>query len=113
MTPRPANTVTPQALEIMFSLAEGEKHGYALIQHIEERTGGEVRLTASTLYGAIKRMLDAGWIRERDSGEGADARRRTYALSAAGQRVLREEARRIADWAAHAQRLKLLEERGR
>ena len=112
MTPRPANTVTPQALEIMLSLAEGEMHGYALIQHIEVRTKGAVRLTASTLYGAIKRMQDAGWILERSAAEGVDARRRTYALSAAGQRVLREELRRIAGWAAHAQRLKLLEERG-
>ena len=112
MTPRPANTVTPQALEIMFSLAEGEMHGYALIHHIEARTGGAVKLTASTLYGAIKRMLDAGWITEREtSGEG-DARRRTYALSAAGERVLRDEARRVTGWAAQAQRLKLLEERG-
>jgi DNA-binding PadR family transcriptional regulator len=111
MTPRPANTVTPQALEIMLSLAEGELHGYALIQHIEERTGGAVRLTASTLYGAIKRMLDAGWIRER-AGSAEDVRRRTYVLSAAGQRVLRQELRRIAGWAAEAQRLKLLEESG-
>lgn len=79
---------------ILLSLADGELHGYAIIQATGQRTAGEVRLTASTLYGAVARMLDAGLIDEQEPGAGQE-RRRTYRLTRAGRALLRAEAERL------------------
>ena len=66
--------------QILVSLADRDLHGYAIIQDVSTRTEGEVQLTASTLYAAIKRMLDAGMVEEvnepRRGPDGDDARRR-------------------------------------
>ncbi len=75
----------------------GDRHGYAILRDIEERTGGEIRLTASTLYAAIKRMLDAGLIAEVDAPEETGgAPRRCYRIRKAGRDVARAEAERLA-----------------
>ncbi len=90
------------AFHILLSLVGQDLHGYAIIKDIETRTEGEVRLTASTLYGAIARMLDAGLLEERDA-DGESPRRRTYRLTRAGRRLLEREAERLAraaEWAA-------------
>ena len=112
MTPRPAHTVTPPILQILMSLAGADRHGYALMQEIEERTGGEVRLTASTLYGAIKRMLDAGWIREIEDAS-ADPRRRTYRITDVGRGALQQEAARVEQLARQMRGLDLFGVEGR
>ena len=90
----PAPLSTP-VFQILLSLVDGERHGYAMIQDIAARTGGEVRLTASTLYAAVKRLLDAGWIDEVAEAERPrddDARRRYYRLTPVGRRKARAEA---------------------
>jgi DNA-binding PadR family transcriptional regulator len=87
---------------ILLSLVDDDRHGYAIIKDIEARTGGEVRLTASTLYGAVARLLDARLIEERDPEAGHE-RRRPYRLTRAGRRLLEAEAARLAratGWAA-------------
>ena len=68
-----------------------------MIVEIEKRSDGELRLTASTLYAALKRMLDSGWIAEvkRRAGDAGDDRRRTYRLTPTGREVLQREARRL------------------
>ena len=65
-TPDPANPLplTPAVFEILLSLAGGERHGYAILRDVEERTGGGVTLHAGTLYRALGRMVDDGWIEE-------------------------------------------------
>lgn len=59
MSDRP---LSPQVFQILLSLAGQDLHGYAIIQDIADRTDGRLRLTASTLYAALKRLLDEGLI---------------------------------------------------
>ena len=55
-------------MHIVVALADGEKHGYAIMKEIETRTDGRVRLSTGTLYGIIKRQLEYGWIRQSAAG---------------------------------------------
>jgi DNA-binding PadR family transcriptional regulator len=108
--PAPAPLSAP-VFQILLSLADEELHGYAIIQDVAARTGGEVRLTASTLYAAVKRLLDSGWIEElaeRPSVERDDARRRYYRLTPRGLDAARSEARRVERLAAMARAKRLL-----
>src|SRR5687767_11620269 len=84
--------------QILLSLADCDLHGYAIIQDIRDRTEGEVELTASTLYAAIKRLLDAGLIDELDTRPTSaqdDPRRRYYRITSAGLDVARLEIARL------------------
>jgi DNA-binding PadR family transcriptional regulator len=83
---------------ILLALADEDRHGYAIIQHIERRTGGEVKLGAGTLYRSIHRMLEQGLIEEkrtRPARELDDERRRYYRITKFGAEVARAEARRL------------------
>ncbi len=85
---------------ILLSLAGGEQHGYGIMQEVLERTGGKVRLWPATLYGSIKRLMEAGLIEEssdRPAAEFDDARRRYYRLSRMGRRVLDAESQRLQE----------------
>jgi DNA-binding PadR family transcriptional regulator len=109
--PRPAASVTPAIFQILLALADGERHGYGIMQEIEARTLGGVRLGPGTLYGAIKRMLADGLIEE--SGERPDPalddeRRRYYRLTVAGQRAAAVEAQRLEKLVEHARAKRLL-----
>ena len=108
---RAAGPLSPQVFHILLSLADDDLHGYAIIQDVAVRTDGEVRLTASTLYAAVKRLLESGWIEERTSrpaGAADDPRRRYYRLTKAGREVARAEARRLDQLAAMARAKRLL-----
>jgi DNA-binding PadR family transcriptional regulator len=91
----------PEAtLHILMSLAEEDRHGYAVIQDVAARTRGEVRLGAGTLYRSIQRMLEQGLIeetQERPAPEQDDERRRYYRITPLGTAVARAEARRLAE----------------
>ena len=90
--------LTVPVYQILLTLSDRCLHGYAIIQDVRERTGGEVDLTASTLYAAVRRMLEAGLIAEIENppeAAGDDARRRTYRIEAAGRELLRLEALRL------------------
>jgi DNA-binding PadR family transcriptional regulator len=94
---------------ILLSLVDGDLHGYAIIQDIAARTQGEVRLTASTLYAAIKRLLDARLIQEIETpADSGGAPRRCYRLTRDGRRTVREEAERLARAVAMARDKRLL-----
>ena len=83
---------------ILLALAEEDRHGYAIIQEVALRTGGELRLSAGTLYRSIQRMLEQGLIvetRERPAPELDDERRRYYRIAPFGTAVARAEARRL------------------
>jgi DNA-binding PadR family transcriptional regulator len=92
--------LTPVVLHVLVALASGNLHGYAISQDVEQQTGGAVRLGPGTLYGSLQRLVTAGLIREvvaPADAEGAHAeRRRYYAITAAGRRVLRADAERLA-----------------
>jgi len=95
--------LTPALFHVLLSLADGEKHGYAILKEVEERTNGEVRLSTGTLYGIVKRLLADGMIRE--SAAGSDDRRRAYRLTAFGRKVALAETDRLRDVLAHARKL--------
>ena len=88
-----------QWFHILLSLAGGEKHGYGIMQDILNRTAGKVRLWPATLYGSIKRLMDAELIEESDERPAPkdDARRRYYRLTMLGQRVLDAECERLQE----------------
>ena len=85
---------------IMLSLAGGEQHGYGIMQDVLNRTTGKVRLWPATLYGSIKRLIEAELIEESDerpAPELDDARRRYYRLTPLGRRVLDAECERLQE----------------
>lgn len=102
MRKRPEEARKPLSLpvlHILLSLADGARHGYAIKQDIEQRTGGAIRLGPGTLYEAIQRLLEGGLIEEGESDEepanAQVAQRRYYALTSRGWDVLREELRQL------------------
>jgi DNA-binding PadR family transcriptional regulator len=91
--------LTPAVFNILLALADGEKHGYAIMLEVENNTEGVVKMGPGTLYGSIKRMLVNGLIEESDERPDEaidDQRRRYYRLSGLGERVLLAEAERLA-----------------
>ena len=90
--------LTVPVFQILLSLSDRDLHGYAIIQDIRERTAREVELTASTLYAAIKRLLDGRLIEELDTRPGPeddDPRRRYYRITPLGTDVARLETARL------------------
>ena len=88
----------PATFHILLALADEDRHGYAIIQDVEARTDGELRLSAGTLYRSIQRMLEDGLIVETDerpSPEDDDERRRYYRITPLGTSVAKAEARRL------------------
>jgi len=99
--------LTPAVFHILLALADGEKHGYAIMQEIEGATEGRVQMGPGTLYGSIKRMLAAGLIEESDDRPDPtldDERRRYYRQSGLGRKVLRKETERMAELMSMARR---------
>jgi DNA-binding PadR family transcriptional regulator len=95
LLPLPAAT-----FHILLSLGDHDQHGYAIIQDVSARTGGNLKLSAGTLYRTIQRMLEQGLIvekRERPDPEEDDERRRYYQITPLGEAVARAEARRLSD----------------
>jgi DNA-binding PadR family transcriptional regulator len=82
---------------ILLSMAASPRHGYAIMKDIEMLSEGRVKLSTGTLYGAIKRLLDRGWIRRVDrSVVGENTRiRKEYDLTALGRRTLEAEIERL------------------
>jgi DNA-binding PadR family transcriptional regulator len=101
-----ATPLTPALFHVMLSLADGQKHGYAILKEVAERTGGSVALSTGTLYGIIKRLLADGWITQ--SALGTTERRQAYRLTPRGRKIALEEAERLRAIVLSAQAKKLL-----
>ena len=89
-----SNPPSPAVFHILLALADGELHGYAIMQEVERSTDGAVRMGPGTLYGALKKLLRDGWIEEtaeRPDPNLDDKRRRYYSLTAMGARILNSE----------------------
>jgi DNA-binding PadR family transcriptional regulator len=106
MPPRPGKTAAPESFlplhrdtfHILVSLADRDRHGYAVMQDVLDRTGGALRLSPSSLYSAIRRLLENDLIEElaeRPDPEHDDERRRYYRLTKLGRAVATAEARRL------------------
>ncbi len=90
--------LAPAAFHILVALADDDRHGYAIIQEVAARTGGEVTLSAGTLYRTIQRLLEQGLILETDerpAPELDDQRRRYYRITPRGRGAAGAEARRL------------------
>jgi DNA-binding PadR family transcriptional regulator len=99
---------------ILVALADHDRHGYSIMQDIAARTGGQLRLSPSTLYTAIRRLLDDGFIEELDERpdpEHDDERRRYYRLTPFGRKVALCEARRLEKLLADARAAGLVPKR--
>lgn len=107
--------LTPFAFQVLLALADGDRHGYAIIKEVEERSGGQVTLRTGTLYTLLQRLLDEALISEVDAPATADksedSRRRYYRLSALGDAVLRAEAQRLESLISDARRKHVLSDR--
>jgi DNA-binding PadR family transcriptional regulator len=90
---------------ILLSLAPGPKHGYAILKEVESLSDGRLKLSTGTLYGAINRLLDQGWIfRVEDPiPNDTDRERKTYELTEFGRRILNAEIGRLRKLVAVAQ----------
>ncbi len=112
MTPdanKPQFIINEPTFFILLSLADGPKHGYAVLKDTEELSHGHVRLSTSTLYTALNRLLDHGLIERSDAGQngpGPGLPRKIYRLNERGRAVLSVEAKRLNDMlASYRQRL--------
>jgi DNA-binding PadR family transcriptional regulator len=104
--------LTPVAFEILIALADGEQHGYRIMQDVNARAGGVVTLHAGTLYRALARLLEQSLIKELAERPVADdERRRYYRLTERGIAVARAEASRLASQLEAARARRLLEAR--
>src|SRR5512142_355865 len=81
-------------LLILLSLSDQPRHGYAILKDVEEMSGGRVLLSTGTLYGALHRLLDDGWI-ERFAEDEASRGRQAYRLTGAGKRIVQGEVSRM------------------
>lgn len=103
--------LTPAVYHILLSLTDGEKHGYAIMQTVDDLSDGHVKMGPGTLYGSIKRMQKNNLIIETDQRpdpELDDERRRYYKLTDFGQKVATAEALRIQRLANSSQSRRLL-----
>ena len=104
MPARAFDPLTPPVFHILLGLANEERHGYGIMQDVEQQTAGALQMGPGTLYGCLKRMLTAGFIAE--AGERPDPalgpgsgeeRRRYYRITPLGERAMRAETERLAD----------------
>lgn len=114
-TPPDNPPLTAPVFHILLSLAEEERHGYAIMQDVAIQTHGVLQLGPGTLYGCLKRMVAAGLVAESeerpDSGVG-DERRRYYEMTPLGRRVARAEAERLDNAVNAARSRRLLDPSG-
>lgn len=106
--------LTPGMFHVLIALADGEKHGYAIIKEVARRTDGRIRLSAGTLYTLIRRFVQDGVIAEsaeRPDPALDDERRRYYRLTDFGREVARAEAARMESTLTMARAKKLIPQR--
>jgi DNA-binding PadR family transcriptional regulator len=96
----------PHWFQVLLALAEEPRHGYAIREAVETRTGGAMVLWPATLYGVLRDLAHGGLVAELDADEAPDddARRKYYRLTPEGRARLLDEAERLAGWAAAARR---------
>jgi DNA-binding PadR family transcriptional regulator len=109
--PPDPGALRPVEFEILLSLAQGERHGYAILQDIEARSDGATRLETGTMYRALRRLVEAGLAApssRRPPEPDDDERRRYYAITASGRRAAAMEAARMARLVAAARTARLI-----
>ena len=100
--------LTPAVFYILFALAEGQKHGYAIMKEVEKISGGQFTMGPGTLYTTIQRLLELGLIDEVSTSSGSERRRRYYQLLRRGRQIFEAELSRMESLVRSAQRRKLV-----
>ena len=102
--------LTPSHFHILLSVAHEPSHGYAIMQEVQDRTEGRVKLGPGSLYWAIKRLVDAEFLEETGapSEHSAGPSRRYYALTPSGRATLRREVEILADIVRFAESQELI-----
>ena len=104
-------SLTPAVFHILLALSNGELHGYGIMKQVEADSQSKVKMGAGTLYGSLKRMLDAGLVKEGDKRVDSemDAERRIYyQITGVGKQALADELERLHSIVALARELNLL-----
>jgi len=110
-TTNPNPPLTPAVFHILLALSSGERHGYGIMKQVEVDSQGKVNMGTGTLYGSLKRMLDAGLVKESDKRvdpEMDDERRIYYQITGVGTKALAAELERYKRIVTLAQERKLL-----
>jgi DNA-binding PadR family transcriptional regulator len=105
------NPLPSAAFQILLALADEDLHGYGIMRHVAEQTAGRMRLGPGTLYSSIQALLEGALIQETDAHQDekpGTERRRYYRLTAAGRKLARAEAERLADMLRVARTKKIL-----
>lgn len=105
---RQSPPLTPAVFYILFALAEGEKHGYAIMKEVETVSAGQFTMGPGTLYTTIQRLLQGALIEETSTSSDSERRRRCYRLSRRGRQVFEVELNRMESLVRSAQRRKLV-----
>ena len=100
--------LTPAVFYILFALAEGEKHGYAIMKEAATLSSGQFTMGPATLYTSIQRLLELGMIEETSTSSDTERRRRCYRLSRSGRQMFEAEISRMESLVRSAQRRKLV-----
>src|SRR5262245_61023881 len=111
MPKRKLDPLPSAAFQIMLSLVDKSRHGYAIMRQVADQTDGRMRLGPGTRYGSIQTLSEAGLIEEVEPGANAnssDERRKYYQLTSSGRQLLRAEAERLADLLRVARAKKIL-----
>ena len=106
----------PKVLHVLLAVADGPRHGYSIMQEVAGRTDGQVRLWPAALYGLLRELVKADFIVESDQRPAAsqdDERRRYFALTLLGKRVLEAEVRRLEAIVNHARSSRALRKAAR
>lgn len=104
-------SLTPAVLHILLALSGGELHGYGIMKQVKEDSKDKVKMGAGTLYGSLKRMLEAKLIKESDKRVDAqldDERRIYYQITGLGKKALVDELERHNHIVSLAKKLQLL-----
>jgi DNA-binding PadR family transcriptional regulator len=106
----PGPSLTPAVFHILLALSSGDRHGYGIMKQVELDSQEKVNMGAGTLYGSLKRMLDAGLVKESDKRidpQMDDERRIYYQITGVGKKALAAELERYKHLVALAQQRKL------
>jgi DNA-binding PadR family transcriptional regulator len=109
-TTSPNSPLTPAVFHILLALSSGERHGYGIMKQVQADSQGKVNMGTGTLYGSLKRMLDAGLVKESDKRvdpEMDDERRIYYQITGVGKKALASELERYKHIVTLAQERKL------
>ena len=102
--PRTFLPLTPHAFQVLLALADKERHGYGIIQEVDERTDSVIRLRTGTLYTLLQRLSDEALVEHSEAPDATDPRRRYYRLTSLGRDVLAAETRRLEALISEARR---------